>query len=432
MLRIKQTDFKRFGTIIVLGLMVAAQMTMHAQAALPAGQQRVFDDGIGYFNIEPDVIAGCSGGGATGNGAALVGSDNAKKAFNYFIQTRGLTPAQSAGIVGNLLGESGGLLIPDIVQGGGRSETPVAGKGYGIGQWTDAPRQAGLVKLAQQEGKPASDFGVQLDYIWLELNTTEKRALDDLKADNIYVPGKSTAYNAAVSFLINFERAKDHAANGPNAIKRGGYADQLVGGPVVPTTGGSNTNSLPTTTGTGVSGCAASSVVCNTSATTPTVAQLSPVRTQAVCLAQQELAVWQAPGVQPAQLCSKYGAGKPCLEWCAFFVSWIFDQAKYPLKPDPNWQVGPVQGIWDIGKLNQNFHFHPAAGYTPKPGDIVIYKEGMSHTNIVVDISNGMMITIGGDQGPGPYGGPNSRSIVSEGSKRSFTGDSVTGFVSPD
>jgi hypothetical protein len=399
-----------------------------ATTGLPPGQLRVFNDDILGFNIEPDTPAGCPAASG-GNGADLAGADNIKKAMSYFITVRGLTAAQAAGIVGNLMVEDPGL-VPTTVQGGGTAQAPISGKGYGIGQWTDGGRQAGLVSLAKTEAPPnntPASLTTQLDFVWQELNTTYKGALADLKAGTVRVPGKSAAYNAAVSIMINYEAPKEKSPTGPNAIARGGNADQIVGGG-----GGAAVGS----TG-GAAGCAgAGAVACNTagpSAAPGANAGVSQVRQDVVCLAQEELKAWQQPGVKPAELCSKYGAGKPCEEWCADFVSWIYDKAKYPVQPEPNWKVGLVQGLWDIGKLNKNFHFHPAAGYTPKPGDIVIHKQnGTSHTNIVISVAGAVITTIGGDQGSGPYGGPNSRSVVSQGTQKSSTDQDTTGFVSPD
>ena len=98
--------------------------------------------------------------------------------------------------------------------------------------------------------------------------------------------------------------------------------------------------------------------------------------------------------------------------WCADFVSWLYDQAKYPLEPDPNWKVSYVPSIEAIGQANQNFHWHPeSSGYIPKPGDIDIIVYGnnpaTSHTGIFVSYnsSTGMSSYIAGDSGHGPWPG---------------------------
>src|SRR5260221_14711960 len=124
--------------------------------------------------------------GSGGSGGVLNGSDNEQKAFNYFV-SQGLSAVQSAGIIGNLMVESG--MDPSITEGGKDSTTITPNKGYGIAQWTSAPgpngeltgRQANLAKIAAQQGKPVNDLGVQLDFVWQELNGSYPNVLKQLK-----------------------------------------------------------------------------------------------------------------------------------------------------------------------------------------------------------------------------------------------------------
>ncbi len=413
-----------------------ATQIAHAQAttALPLGQTKVFNDDLMYFNIaedEPPPTCGSTTAGA-GNGATGIGAGNVQIAFNYFVTTRGLTPSQSGGIVGNLMVEDPGL-IPETVQGGRPPSDTPTGPGYGIAQWSPE-RQQGLIALAATEAPPnnkPNSLITQLDYVWQELNTTHKAALADLKANTVYDSFHDTAYNNAISIMLKYEAPAEKAIKGPNAVTRGGNADQLVA-----RYGGSVGTAVPVSTGAIAGTCAGTdaAVACTGPAPTPSSGvALSALRQDVVCRAQAELKVWQAPGVKPAELCNKYGAGVPCEQWCADFVSWIFDQAKYPLQPDPDWRVASVQGVWNISKLGTRFHFHPAAGYSPKPGDIVIHKEGgTSHTNIVVAVSGTTITMIGGDQGSGPYGGPNSKSVVSQVIQKGVAAGDTTGYVTPD
>ena len=100
-----------------------------------------------------------------------------------FFINKGLTKDQAKGIVGNLLHESGGR--SDILEGGKRGELTVgSGKGYGLAQWTDRGRQQGLANFAKSRGTKTSDINTQLEYIWHELNTTESKALAELKKTN--------------------------------------------------------------------------------------------------------------------------------------------------------------------------------------------------------------------------------------------------------
>ena len=137
------------------------------------------------------VSSGGSSGPIAGAGSAAPAalSKNAKTAYDYFIN-KGLSPAQAAGIIGNLMQESG--VNPGSVQSGG--------PGRGIAQWSVGERWQGVLAMAKAQGKQPGDLGVQLDYLWKELTTTESGSLAALK-------GTSSASQAAVVFEQHFERA---------------------------------------------------------------------------------------------------------------------------------------------------------------------------------------------------------------------------------
>jgi len=108
-------------------------------------------------------------------------SENQKTAFNYFTSApRSLAGFMAAGIVGNLINESG--VDPQKVQGGGQSTTPPGSTsvGWGIAQWTPAST---LVDYAKSVNRSPTDLGTQLDLIWSELNGgSESAAGNKLKA----------------------------------------------------------------------------------------------------------------------------------------------------------------------------------------------------------------------------------------------------------
>ncbi len=112
--------------------------------------------------------ASCDAAAAT----ALTGSDNAQKVYNFLIG-KGLKPWMAAGFLGNIWEESAHEFDPTIVQGGGHADniTVDGVTGYGIIQWTSKGRQQGLADLAKERGVKSGDLGVQLEYIWQELNT---------------------------------------------------------------------------------------------------------------------------------------------------------------------------------------------------------------------------------------------------------------------
>ena len=133
----------------------------------------------------------------------LRGSNNAARAFNFFVDY-GLTAEQSAGIVGNLVVESGREVDPTIHQGGG-------GPGRGIAQWEVGGRWDVLQQFAQTRGWVEKDLTTQLSFILFELTgeprtdgmtgATERRAYNDLL-------NQTTVEGSAESFGVRFERPK--------------------------------------------------------------------------------------------------------------------------------------------------------------------------------------------------------------------------------
>ncbi|HSX36566.1 MAG TPA: CHAP domain-containing protein [Patescibacteria group bacterium] len=183
-----------------------------------------------------------------------------------------------------------------------------------------------------------------------------------------------------------------------------------------------------------VSGGCNAAVDCSSAAS---ATSLSQTRQQAVCIAQGELQKWTSGQLKPANGFLTYSQGN-YEEWCADFVSWVYDQAHYPVQPDPNWRESSVSGLQAIGEKNQSFHWHSVnSGYVPKPGDLAIH--GGSHVNMVVSVKGTTVTLIGGDQsnpavGVNNYGtkDPPSTSIVSTETVTSYSGDGITGYVSPD
>ena len=112
---------------------------------------------------------------------------NKKKAMEFFMN-KGLPQHMAAGIVGNLVQESN---LNTTIKGDG-------GKAFGIAQW-HPDRQKGLKELAKRNGTDISDFNTQLEYVWQELNSSHKNALDGLlKSQN--------AEQATKIFMDHFEK----------------------------------------------------------------------------------------------------------------------------------------------------------------------------------------------------------------------------------
>jgi hypothetical protein len=92
-------------------------------------------------------------------------SNNVILALDFFISKVDYTQEQAAGIVAGLMGESGTNLDPTVVN-------PTSGA-YGLAQWLGS-RMANLKEFAATNGKPYSDFNVQLEFIALEMKLGDK------------------------------------------------------------------------------------------------------------------------------------------------------------------------------------------------------------------------------------------------------------------
>ena len=111
--------------------------------------------------------------GMTKGGSKNKAHDLGKFIWDYLLKV-GYTESSAAGIMGNLMVESG--LDPRRVenQGGGEwktaDEITVDGStGYGLCQWTYKTRQQGLADFAKGYNKKSSDLVVQLDFMMKEV-----------------------------------------------------------------------------------------------------------------------------------------------------------------------------------------------------------------------------------------------------------------------
>lgn len=147
---------------------------------------------------------GCGGGGNT----QLVGSDNQQKAFNY-LTGRGYTKEQAAGVVGNMIHESG--VEPKKKQGGaivssdGLTEAELSNKklGWGIVQWTPPGK---MIRPSRESGKKAEDIdslAYQLDFLYGQL--TGNSPIPELDAGDKLKQARSVE-DAAYAFAKYYER----------------------------------------------------------------------------------------------------------------------------------------------------------------------------------------------------------------------------------
>lgn len=173
--------------------------------ALSPEQKKVFQSGLYSFDVatgatESDV---CETGTTT-----LSGNSNIAKAFNYFVD-QGLSPDQSAGIVGNLIAESGVfparkqgkptsyIATMDDINEAIRLNKADASTGFGIGiaQWTSWNRLQNLVNYAGD--KSPLTLEVQLPYLYEK--ELPSNGLNELKA-------ATDLRQATWIFLAFFER----------------------------------------------------------------------------------------------------------------------------------------------------------------------------------------------------------------------------------
>ncbi len=138
------------------------------------------------------LLAGCVGSPRVGESESALGFPNDEAAFDFFVQ-KGLTEAQSAGIVGNLDVESG--VNPSSVQSGG--------PGRGIAQWSvgarwDTTYHDNTTWYAAQQGQGLLTLSLQLEFIWYELNHDSSYGLAQLEAT-------TTVSGATLAFSKYFE-----------------------------------------------------------------------------------------------------------------------------------------------------------------------------------------------------------------------------------
>lgn len=115
-----------------------------------------------------------------------------------FFMNKGLTKNQAKGIYGNIMQESGGK--HNIVSRDGHNS-------YGLAQWTGTRK----TRLFSKYGTNPT-VNQQLEYLWDELNSTEKGALNALR-------NTSTVADATKVFMQKFERPANWAANFKNRLK---------------------------------------------------------------------------------------------------------------------------------------------------------------------------------------------------------------------
>ena len=233
---------------IVLAVIFIACLFMISNdvyAVSTGGNEGISAEEKASYRAQNDVLYyddTCSGGGSASN-VQLAGSDNVEKALNY-LQSKGFTLEQAAGIVGNLQWESGS---PSLDAKGSD------GKAFGIAQWQDSR----LTSLKQYGGSDYANFDTQLKYLGVELGIEDPKNGVRGGAESSTISAVK-AMNSPESAALAWERAFERSADTPGSI---GYTtrqsnarklyDQYKNGG----TGGGATATAATTSG-GATGCA--------------------------------------------------------------------------------------------------------------------------------------------------------------------------------
>lgn len=314
----------------------------------------------------------------------LHGSDNQEKAFNFFV-SKGYSPQQSAGVVGNMIAES--AVLPMRLQSTpenqetSSSTAKNSSSGWGLVQWTPAGKMINPSHSAGNSYETIDTLGFQLQFLWEQLEGTglggtklpEKSAGDDLKK-------QTTIDGSARSFMLKYERPKDQSEGKQKA--RSQLANVVFG-----------------KYGTGADGSIG---------VTATSGCDSVGSGDIVAIAQAELAkgVKEQPIGCDSGNPSKKGSCGPEVDkytdgtleyWCADFVSWVYKQAGKPFTGGSSggWRIASVSGVRAWFEKNGTYTRN-GSGVIPKPGDTYM-TAGETHIGIVEKVENGIVYTISGN-----------------------------------
>lgn len=157
--------------------------------------------------------------GAQGGSTTLEGGDNEEKIWKWFIG-KGYSPIVAAAFIGNMKHESGPALDPkqveiavsspphksDTVPPDARSNGQ---PGYGLVQWTEPTRKQGLRDFSAERGVIAGDLGLQLEYLYVELEDRFKDSVTDPIRD------MTDLAEATRIVLYKFENPRDKEGQRP-------------------------------------------------------------------------------------------------------------------------------------------------------------------------------------------------------------------------
>ncbi|HSX33056.1 MAG TPA: phage tail tip lysozyme [Candidatus Saccharimonadales bacterium] len=359
-------------------------------SALTSQQQQAFNHGVLYF----DTDASCEPADIAAGLAAVDAKAPHIQAAFQFLTDQGFTPAQAAGIVGNLMVESPPDIDPNA-QGDYENGIPTS---YGIAQW-HLGRKTALLNWLDQNNYARNSFEGQLNYLMHELNSPAYQSfLKNFKQQN-------TPKDASEYWDIHYEVST--AASRPLRDKNAEavYQQALTAippwttGSAAGTTGGGSTTQ-DQNCGASLAGAGSTSADCKTAVGDA----------QILCMAEQYAGNWYVFGAghegyagfrrgcpinQIAAITSRSTRSNPgpCATDCSSLVSVALDQA---FGLDNMWVVE------DITSGGTQWQHIPMASV--QPGDIVTHNDPSTgrgeHVEIVdyYDAKTGVIHTFGSHQ----------------------------------
>lgn len=186
-----------------------------------AVQDEFYDENFYSLNNIGWYDPRCSESSSTGT-VQLAGNDNTEKILNFFMR-KGLTLAQSSGIVGNMIQESG--LNPAIIQGGRIADDSYvlqSGVGFGLVQWTSGGRQVNFMNHMKGLGVGVTNLSGQLEFVWKEMSESYPNTMRALKAS-------SNPVDAAIAVHGPPSPGYEASADSPEKVRtvRGGNAQKV-------------------------------------------------------------------------------------------------------------------------------------------------------------------------------------------------------------
>lgn len=207
--------FRGFTALILAVIICAADVATTARALVDFDETFFSGNNITFYDPR------CA---TQDNGklVQLAGRDNTEKILNFFMR-KGLSLAQSAGIVGNMMQESG--LNPAIIQGGKIADDLYvlqSGVGFGLVQWTSGGRQQKFMAHMKSMGVGVTNLSGQLEFVWKEMNESYSHTLRALQSTQDPV-------EAAVAVHGPPSPGYEASADSPAAVRsvRGGNAKKV-------------------------------------------------------------------------------------------------------------------------------------------------------------------------------------------------------------